>query len=558
MNRKSQIGLLIVLSLLVYGNTLANSFTMDDELYIFRNPQVTHASVHALFLTNQASNVFRPVTFATLAANWSLASNHAWAYHLVNLLLHAVVTLLLFFLLRALLENLVNGAEIAFAAAALFAAHPIHTEAVASIIGRSELLAAGFLFTAWLLHIRDRWLLGALCFALAVLSKESAIIFLPLALAGDYARRQWKPWPRYAVLAACTTLYLGVLWKAQGGHFGAASVAMLDNPLYRLPAQLRVLNALRIGWKYVGLLIFPWKLSCDYSYNGIVLYGDALLNLPAALAALAVFAAWICSIWKRNVIGILAGAIYFIGFAVTSNILTPTGTIMGERLAYLPSAGFCLLLAYLCARLEMRHRAAAQAALSVVVLAFGVRSVVRNADWRDNLALYSAAIKVVPNSAKMHAYLGGQYLNRRQFDAARTELQTALSIYPDFPDTMESLALLDSWTGNTADALQLMDRALRMSDRTNINYDYMTVNYAALLMESGRTTEALAVLDREIAEAPSYSRAWSNRAALRYQLGQFAYARTDAETALRLASGNAQAAAVLQKLNASQTPANTP
>src|SRR5262249_4756413 len=163
---------------------------------------------------------------------------------------------------------------------------------------------------------------------LAVLSKESAIVLLPLVLACDYARREWKPWPRYAVLAACTVLYLGVLWKAQGGHFGTASVSLLDNPLYRLPAALRALNALRIGWNYVGLLVFPWKLSCDYSYNGIVLYGDTVHSLPAAIATTAVFAMWIWAVRKRYVVGILVGAIYFFGFAVTSNILTPTGTIM--------------------------------------------------------------------------------------------------------------------------------------------------------------------------------------------------------------------------------------
>ncbi len=544
---------MLTLCALVYANTLSNGFTMDDELYIFRNPQVTHPTLRTLFQANAASNVFRPATFATLAANWGIAGNHASAYHLLNLLLHAGVTLLLFFLLCGLLERVSNGEAIAFIAAALFAVHPIHTEAVASVIGRSELLAAGFLIAAWLLHLRDRGVLGEICFLLAGFSKESAMAFLPLAVAGDFARGEWKHWLRYAALAALTAAYLGLLWEVQGGHFGTASVSLLDNPLFPLPVSLRLLNALRIGWKYVGLLIFPAKLSCDYSYNAIPVYGDSRHTLPAVIGAFAVFFGWMWSIFRRKTALIAAGAIYFLGFAVTANVVTPSGTIMGERLAYLPSAGFCLLIALLIGQIETRNRTAARAIICAVILVLAVRSVLRNKDWHDNLSLYSSAVRVVPNSAKMHAYLGKEYLNRRQFDAAQSELQTALTIYPDFPDTMESLALLDSWTGKTDQALSLMERALRMSDRTNINYDYMAVNCAALLMQSGRPGDALAVLDREIAEAPNYSRAWSNRAVLRLQQGQFVYARTDAETALRLDPKNAQAAGVLQKLAEAQS-----
>jgi len=549
-NRNLQLGILLAVAALVYGNSLNNSFTMDDELYIFRNPQVTSPSAHNLFQANAASKVFRPVTFATLSANWAVGRDHAFGYHLFNLLLHVPVTLLLFFLLRALLELETHGASIAFAAALLFAVHPIHTEAVASIIGRSELLATGFLIAAWLLLLRNRPVLSGLCFVLALLSKESAIVFLPLVLAGDYATGKMKSWIKYASIAAVTGAYLCVLWRMQGGHFGTASVSLLDNPLYRLPTVWRILNAVRIAWKYVALLIYPGKLSCDYSYNEIQLFGDLRHTLPGAFAALVVAAAWVWSIWERKPALILAGAIYFAGFAVTANILTPAGTIMGERLAYLPSVGFCLLLAVIWNQIEIRNKRVAVSALVLVCLALGVRTAIRNRDWKDNLSLYSAAVNTVPNSAKMHAYLGGEYLNRRQFEPARREFQIALNIYPEFPDTIESMALVESWTGNNSEALRLMESALRMSDRTNINYDYMAVNLAATMMQMGRGSDALTLLDREITESTEYSRAWSNRAVLHYQRGDLSAARNDAETSLRLDPNNSQARGVLQNLKA--------
>lgn len=551
MKRRLQIGLLLAVSALCYSNTLGNGFTMDDELYIFRNPQVTSPSFHNLFHPNVASKVFRPVTFATLSANWLLGATHAFTYHLTNLMLHAGAGLVLFFLLLTLLEALVDAATIAFAAALLFATHPIHTEAVASIVGRSELLAAGFLFGAWLLHLRDRPFLSGFCFICALLSKESAIVFLPMLLIVDQVRGAWKPWTRYVGLALVTSLYLGALWKLQGGHFGTASVSMLDNPLYQFPPLWRVLNATRIAWKYVGLLVFPFKLSCDYSYNEFNLYGDLRHTLPAMAAALALFAAWVWSVLRRQIALAIAGAIYLVGFSVTANVLTPTGTIMAERLSYLPSAGFCVLVAYLLTQVQRKNQAVAIVALTLAATAFGGRTLLRNRDWRDNLTLYTAAVKVVPGSAKIHAYLGGEYFNRHQFDLARAEFRSALSIYPDFPDTIESLGLLESWTGNPSEGLRLMERALRMSDRTNINYDYMAVNYAALLMQTGRLADASKVLDREIAEAPGYARAWSNRAALHYQMGQYVDAKIDALMAQHLDPKNAQAAGVLQKIAAS-------
>ena len=550
MSHRLQLSILVLVALFVYGNSLFNQFTMDDELYIFRNPQVTESSLTQIFQANKTSDVFRPVTFGTLSLNWKLSGDRPFAYHVVNWLLHAGVTVLLFLVLKAILGTQLRCDWVAFAAALLFAVHPIHTEAVASIVGRSELLAAGFLLAAWLFHVRGRAILALLCFALALLSKESAIAFLPLVLAGDYARGKLQRWARYVPIAGATVLYIFVQWKAHGDRLGLERIALLDNPLAHLPPLWRVLNALRVAWKYVALQTFPVTLSSDYSFDAIPLYANLRNTLSAAVATLAAFAAWGWAIWKRKSGLMLAGAIYVAGFATTANIFVSTGTVMGERLAYLPSAGFCLLIALACTRIKVNHRAAAVAILIVLTAALGVRTLARNRDWKEDLTLYQTDVRAVPGSAKIHSNLGHEYLNRRQFDLARTELQTALNIYPDYPDTMETLGLVESWTGHPSEALRLMDRALQMSDRSNINYDYMAVNLAALLMQAGRTEDALQLLDREIADSPQYSRAWSNRAVIHYQRGESAMARNDAESALRLEPNNSQALGVLNRANA--------
>lgn len=550
MSERTRIGLLLAVAMLVYANALLNSFTYDDFLYVLNNPGVTSATLKGFFEPTKVGNVFRPVTFATFALNWALGNVHAWGYHLLNLLLHAAVTLLLYLVLRTLLESVARGETVAFAAALLFAVHPIHTEAVASIVGRSELLATGFLLVAWLLHLQDRQVPALACFVLALMSKESAVAFLPLALAGDYVRGKLKPLVRYGWIALVAVLYVGVLWKAQGGRFGELGVDFLDNPLTILPTKLRILNALRIAWKYVWLLVFPAKLSYDYSYNAIRLYADWRHTLPAAVAAVVVLGLWAWTVWKRQAGWVLAGAIYLAGFAVTANVLVPTGTIMGERLAYLPSAGFCLLVALIWIGLEKYRPKIAWAVLVAILAAFGARTIIRNRDWRSNFTLYSAAERVVPGDARMHANLGGFYMDSGQLEAARTELQTALRIYPDFPDALEFYGLTEARLGHDQEALPLLERALSSTRKESTRYNDRAVNLAALLIRLGQNDQAFNILNKVIQDSPECSRAWSNRAVIYYRRGDLASAQFDAQTSLHLEPGNAQARDLLSALAA--------
>jgi len=200
-------------------------------------------------------------------------------------MLHAAVTWLLYLLLLAILETSPHGQTVAFVAALLFAVHPIHTEAVASVVGRAELLAAGFLLAAWILHRRDREIAALICFLLALLSKESAAAFLALVLLGDFARGEWKPHLRYARIAGVTLLYLGpALEKSRGAT--SANWAFPCSTIHLLLFR-RVENSqrARVAWKYVGLLIYPATLSCDYSFNQILVYLNLRHTLPAAAAS---------------------------------------------------------------------------------------------------------------------------------------------------------------------------------------------------------------------------------------------------------------------------------
>jgi tetratricopeptide (TPR) repeat protein len=552
MNERVKIWLLLGMSGAVYANTLVNSFTYDDFLYVLNNPLVTNPSLRGFFTATRFSNVFRPVTFASFSLNWVIGNIHAAGYHLLNLLLHAAVVVLLYFVLRKLLEHMDRADTIAFVAAALFAVHPIHTEAVASIVGRSELLAALFLLGAWLLHLYDQWIPALACFVLAMMAKESAVAFIPLVVAGDYVRGQWKPLARYAGILLAGVAYAAVLFRAQGGVFGEHGVDPLDNPLAQLPPRLRILNALRVAWKYVGLLIYPARFSYDYSYNAISVYNDWKHTLPAAIAAAVVVGLWIWAVRARRSEWVLAGVIYLGAFAATANILIPTGTIMGERLAYLPSAGFCVLVATAWIFLEKRQATVAWSLLILVLAALGARTMVRNRDWKSNFTLYSSAESVVPNDSRMHANLGGFYMDNGNLELARTELQTALRIYPNFPDANEFYGLTEVRLGHDDAALPALQRALELTRKDSPQYVERKINLAAMLLKMGRDQEALKWLNEAVVEAPTNARAWSNRAVVRYRQGDLASARSDAQMALRQDPFNGQAQGILGALASSK------
>ncbi|MGB7436823.1 MAG: hypothetical protein WBW49_15530, partial [Candidatus Acidiferrum sp.] len=491
MSERMRVALLVAVTALVYANSLRNGFTLDDNLYILTNPMMTHFSLKALFAPVSYNNIFRPVTFGSFALNWMAEGEHPFGYHLVNLLLHVAVTVLLYLVLRKLLEKFERGGMAAWVAALLFAVHPLHTEAVASISGRSELLAMGFVLGAWLLHMNDWPVLAVVAFALAMLSKESALAFAPLAIAGDYVRGQWKPLWRYGLIGGAAVAYLGLLWKAQGGRFGAPGVTFLDNPLVYLPVTMRIANALRIGWKYVWLQVYPVMLSCDYSYNQIILYANWHRNVLAILATAVVVGVWLWALWSGRREWFLAGAIYLAGFAITANILTPTGTIFGERLAYLPSAGFCLLVALVWVRLEKRANMLAWGVLALLVLGCGVRTMARNRDWRDNVTLFTAGLKASPRSAKMHSNQALQYYWKNDLDAASRELEIALRIYPDMPDTIGYQGLIAARKGNDQEAQRLLEKALSMTLKSSPNWDFISVNLAAVKMKQGKNDDAL-------------------------------------------------------------------
>ncbi|MGD9765809.1 MAG: tetratricopeptide repeat protein [Candidatus Binatia bacterium] len=457
-----------LLAALPYLNGLHGDFVFDDAIVVRDNPSVTQGAPTALLTSVYALGaVYRPLTMLTYAANHRVSPD-PFGYHVVNLGLHVLVCLALF----ALVLELLGSLPAASAAAALFAVHPVHTEAVTSMVGRAELLAALLVFIALFAQVRAvrqssrRWsAFGVGSFALALLAKESAFTAIALAAAVAWwidprrsVRRVLRATAPFAVVGLA---YLPLRWMVVGALGWPYPPPFVDNPLAHVPAWPRIGTALVVLYEYCSLLFLPINLVADYSYNQIPIVtspfdGRLLLAAAVLLAAGAGVAAAV----RHAPALALAAAFASIPLALTANVLFPIGTIKAERLLYLPSAGWCLAAGWLFAAALRRRPMAAVAAVVIATFAFAVRTWVRNADWRDDLALFSAAVEGAPNSSKVHHNLAVALQRAGRLDEALAHYRETLRIYPDYAAAAFGIGHIHALRGDDAGAVYWYHTAL--------------------------------------------------------------------------------------------------
>jgi tetratricopeptide (TPR) repeat protein len=477
-----------LVAVLVHWRALGNGFALDDVRLVESNPAIESlAHLPKLFvepywsIAGEHYGLYRPLTIASYALNRALLGAGPMGFHLVNVLLHACVAALAWSALRragthygtALLGSL------------LFAVLPVHTEAVANIAGRAELLAALFVLSAWLAHRRandddpsaGRWQLAAPSLYLAaILSKEGAVLAPVLFFADDALRgrsaapRRWALPARYAIALAAMLALRAV---ALGVHQAAEDTIPLDNPAAAAGAWPRVATALWVQLKYVALCVAPRHLVSDYSFDAIPvarsLADPRVLAGAGFVAALAASAVWG---WRHSRPIALAALIWIVFFLPAANLLFPTGTIMAERLAYLPSLGLCLAIGHLGAAFAARQRIAGRmrarrigvvAVAAIVVLGFAARTWARVPDWRSNLALALADVATSPRSAKLQAGAGMFLADAERFAEAEDHLRRAVEIFPDYAQMHYNLAVLLIRRGARDEAEPHLRRAMELA-----------------------------------------------------------------------------------------------
>jgi len=587
--------LIAVVAVAVHAPALLNGFVLDDHPLVeqsetIRRPLDLGAIWLARFFHESAAAppYYRPIVTQSFALNFWAGGLSPLGYHAVNVLLHAAAASLL----CRLAGRLLPGAWPALLAGLLFAVHPLASEPVDAVYGRTDLLATLFVLAAILAHLRAarapaaaaRLALPALFYLLALLAKESAaplpVVLLALdALGAVRQGGEWRLvaaawWDRrrgYLLLAAALGAYLGLRVAALGGVLAGEPVEFVHNPLAGEGVAVRVLTAPLLLVKYLQLWIFPLHLSPDYSFNELpVVHSAADVRFMLCAPPAACFLALGIWLWRRRHLAFAGWACFALFYLLVANLLFPVGALVAERFLYLPMAGLCLLAAgTIGATLEgappagLAQRWGRAAALLVLAL-LAIAAFRRADDWRDDESVARAAIAAAPRAAVGYnnlgvAVLGGDQPAAQRLPAALGHFLKAIEIYPDYTNALYNAGNVLYQQDEVAAALPFLERSHRLQpDRKGGGYGLglayfrlgrdeealgllseatrnwpdevsFRVDYAAVLESVGRDAEARDELLRALASGAAPPVAQFNLALVEVNLERFA----DAEPRLR-------------------------
>lgn len=425
------------LALVVFANSLANGFAFDDVQTIATNEAVHDLSrlpeaVSSPYWGDEAGRdlgLWRPLTTAAFAVQWSLWDGSPAGFHAVNMLTHALATAVATLLLAELMPV---GA--ALLGGLLFAVHPVHVEAVANVVGLAELLAGLLVFSACLLYLRrQRRALGAgtvggiaLLYAAAFLAKESAAVLPALLVLLD----AWKDRlelrrlpaylrsraPLFGTLAGVAAVILGIRVAVLG------TVASAYPPLGAdLLAEIPRIWTLPVIWlHYIRLLFFPAELVPDYSPRVVEIQLGWNAANAAGVLAVSAFLGLAWTVWRRGgaearrLRPVVLGVLWF-GVAVlpVANVFFLSGVLLAERTLYVPSLGLALGAGCVLRLLAERRPRAAVAAVAAVLLVLGARTWTATPVWKDTPTLFGHLVRSHPESARVQWMLADYFWRER-------------------------------------------------------------------------------------------------------------------------------------------------
>ncbi len=473
-NTQIQIIFLFLLAILLYANTLTHKYALDDTLMITGNKFtkegfsgiksiMTKDAFVGLFGENKnllPGGRYRPLSHVTFAIEYALFGLDPFIGHLVNVILYAFTCIFVFLVLKELFKNYQEKSwylSFPFVIMALFIAHPLHTEVVANIKGRDEIMSllgsfASLYFTIKFMKNRSymNFALIFISFLFAILSKENAITFLgiiPLTIfffysekLNDYFKKNTPNLAKYATICMpvfiATAIYFIIRYAALGFLFNNNVVEkeLLNNPFVNATANEKYATILYTWGKYLKLLFIPHPLTHDYYPKQIPLIElfDIKAILPAIIyAAMAAYAIKI--IWKKDIIAY--GILFFlITFSIQSNLVFNIGAFMNERFMFISLLGFCIIVAHFLI-IKLRdyikkpetYRTTAVTILFIILGAYSVKTISRNPTWKDDFTLFTTDVKTSLNSAKCNVSAGGMLIEKAQKEKDKDEKNRLLN-----------------------------------------------------------------------------------------------------------------------------------
>ncbi|XP_072556650.1 protein O-mannosyl-transferase TMTC4 isoform X2 [Paramormyrops kingsleyae] len=509
-------------ALLCFINSYDGDFVFDDSEAIINNkdlkPETPLNNIwgNDFWGTNLSSNTshksYRPLTVLTFRLNYLLAGGlHPVGFHVLNIALHSVISVLMIDVFAILMGGTVSQApKSSFLAALLFAVHPVHTESVAGIVGRADLLCALFFQLSFLTYCRAfqrgnhkgeifsaRWVIISLMLcAVAMLCKEQGITVLGVNAAFDillicninilelskrvilkgklaevtvFFKRGFLT--RVALLTFGGGLLLYTRWRIMGT--GPPAFTEVDNPAsFQENVFLRAINYHYYYFLNTWLLLCPWWLCFDWSMGCVPLIESALdwrvmwpILLWGGLGSLTIQALCSADGHRRRVLT-LGLVLLVVPFLPASNLFFRVGFVIAERVLYLSTAGYCLIVTYgvgvVCSLRRDRQQKPLRLALLALLCTNMARCAFRSHQWRSEQSLFSSALSVCPFNAKVHYNVGKNLADRGNQSAAIRYYREAVRLHPKYVHAMNNLGNILKERNELLEAEELLAKAVHI------------------------------------------------------------------------------------------------
>ncbi len=486
------------IAFLLYVQTIWFDFTLDDRAVTFDNKfvkagfgglgDILKTFYWAGFWDSNAG-LFRPLSLILFAIEWQFAPNHPHVFHFVNVVLYATCAYLLYRTLRELFRH--YSLTLPFLATLLWIVFPAHTEVVANIKSGDELLS--MIFFLMMLRQLMKWsennllkplLLSGIYFFLSLLSKEGAVLFLPIVFIILYLfkKKEVKQFVKPALVLAGFTMIWFVWHSAVIANAPKEKITYSyhDNSLVAAhDISSRVATAMEMQGKYLLKSFIGFPLSYDYSFNENPIANlTDLVVIVSILICLGLFAFAVFKFRKEPVLsfGIL---FYFITFTLTSNVFILIGATMADRFLFAPSLGFVIALSWFIIKVTKGEKVklfhfTAMYILLPLSLLYAIRSFTRSSDWENETKLFTADVENSQGSARVHYNYGvvvmGQALattdktQKAQLnDQAYNEFTTAFKIDSVDIQTCFNLGVIEYRRGNFTESEKWSREVLKIN-----------------------------------------------------------------------------------------------
>ena len=532
--------LLACLTIIIFGNTLKNGFVYDDSAYVVNNYHIRNFSYFPSYFTSLQTyqstaaegqfKVYRPLVTATFAIDYAIWGLNPMGYHLTNILLHWLVSVVVYIFFAMLFANPL----VAMISAVFFLIHPVQVEAVSWISGRGNMLYALFTLLTlieWIRYLRCtrmKYIFTAfLCYTIALFSKETAFSTIPLmiliAVFLSHVTSRKHILTVLIPFAVISTFYLLLRATVIGG--------ISQRTIWGGSYNSTIATMTKVILMYWSKLLIPIKLNV---LPQVTIIRSLLSPISIAYCAIVIVIFYFIGI-NRNTPRMIRFASWWIMLALlpVSNII-PLRALFAERFLYLSVAGFGCILACIASRSS--YRKTAFILLFILAILFTSKTISYNTKWYSNERLWRTVLTVDSNNPKAHNGMAMEYLSNNNLSAAEQELNIALQYDSSNPYITNNLALVSLQLGNNDKALKLFKQTIQLDKNQALAYHNLGLLYA----EKENYQQALPYLEKALELDNTYANAYNSLAMCCFRLGQHQRAVDLWETAIKLQPDNPQ------------------